>query len=351
MEPVSLLTGLLQQFSPTGLESNAVNYLVDCMQQLGYQACIDEAGNAVGTIGTGSQEILLLGHIDTVPGEISIRQESNELFGRGAVDAKGPLASFVCAGAAAKKSADWRITVIGAVGEEGDSRGAKYLCSSYPPPAMVMIGEPSGWNSITLGYKGSCWAEVSFNQPASHTASGITSACDQAFAFWNQLLAEIIFLNTDKVRIFDQFTPSIRAIASNSDGFQENARLQINIRIPQNIDVAYMHDLLESCADKKAMHPDILILDFMPAYLAEKNTPLVKAFLAAIRENGGTPGFKIKTGTADMNLVGPAWNCPVIAYGAGDSNLDHTAHEHILINEYLKGIQVIKSALERIQGL
>ena len=92
------------RFSPTGQENSAVTYLVDVMQQMGYQAHIDAIGNAVGTIGSGSREILLLGHIDTVSGEIAVRQENNNLFGRGAVDAKGPLASFVCAGAAATYS-------------------------------------------------------------------------------------------------------------------------------------------------------------------------------------------------------------------------------------------------------
>ena len=33
---------------------------------------------------------------------------------------------------------------------------------------------------------------------------------------------------------------------------------------------------------------------------------------------GGRPRFKLKTDTADMNVVGPAWGCPIVAYGPGD---------------------------------
>ena len=46
-------------------------------------------------------QIVLLGHIDTVPGHIPVRIENGELWGRGAVDAKGPLCTFVAAAAAA----------------------------------------------------------------------------------------------------------------------------------------------------------------------------------------------------------------------------------------------------------
>lgn len=351
MDSVSLLTGLLQSFSPTGYESDAVNYLTDCMRQLGFQAHRDAMGNAVGTIGTGSREILMLGHIDTVPGKINVRHEEDMLFGRGAVDAKGPLASFVCAAAEAHVSPEWRLTVIGAVGEEGDSRGAHYLCETYPAPKMVVIGEPSGWDSITIGYKGSYWADVSVTQPASHTASGVTSACDQAAALWNQLLLEFQRLNAEKNRIFDQFSPSIRSMKSTSDGFEDHAVLHINVRLPQTIDLSFMENLFTESVRKTSVQSNLKTIDYMPAYLGEKNTPLVKAFLSSIRKNGGNPGFKLKTGTSDMNLVGPTWKCPVIAYGAGDSNLDHTAHEHISVQEYLQGIQVLQSALEKIQEI
>ena len=67
----------------------------------------------------------------------------------------------------------------------------------------------------------------------------------------------------------------------------------------------------------------------VPAYRCDKNTPLVRSLLAGVRAAGGTPRFKVKTGTADMNVVGPAWRCQMAAYGPGDSSLDHTPDEHI----------------------
>ena len=49
-----------------------------------------------------------------------------------------------------------------------------------------------------------------------------------------------------------------------------------------------------------------------------------------------------------MNLVGPAWGCPIAAYGPGDSSLDHTPEEHILVSKYLAGVQVMRRVIETI---
>jgi LysW-gamma-L-lysine carboxypeptidase len=84
------------------------------------------------------------------------------------------------------------------------------------------------------------------------------------------------------------------------------------------------------------------------AYVAEKNTPLIRAFMRSIRVQGGTPRFVHKTGTSDMNVVGPAWNCPIAAYGPGDSRLDHTPEEHIDLDEFQLSIEVLQGVLQEM---
>ena len=141
------------------------------MRHAGYdRAFVDEAGNAVGEIGAAdaAAHLVLLGHIDTVPGDIPVRIESTAdgdvLYGRGSVDAKGPLATFVAAGARLRRA--WarahgiRIVVVGAVEEEAaTSKGARFVAARFdgrrePVPDACVIGEPSHWHRITLGYKG-----------------------------------------------------------------------------------------------------------------------------------------------------------------------------------------------------
>ena len=75
----------------------------------------------------------------------------------------------------------------------------------------------------------------------------------------------------------------------------------------------------------------------------------MRAFLRAIREQDARPKFQVKSGTSDMNVVGPVWQCPILAYGPGDSSLDHTPHEQIELPEYHRAIAVLVSVLEEIQ--
>jgi len=84
----------------------------------------------------------------------------------------------------------------------------------------------------------------------------------------------------------------------------------------------------------------------LPAYRAAKNTPLVRAALAAIRTAGGQPQFVLKTGTSDLNILGPLWDCPAAAYGPGDSALDHTPHEHLSLREYARSVSVLRALIE-----
>ena len=346
-EQVDLLTGLLEQYSPTREEQPAVEYLLERMLNMGFNAGIDRVGNAVGWLGCGPQELVLLGHIDTVRGRIAVRREGDQLFGRGAVDAKGSLACFVSAAALAGSVKGWKVTVIGAVGEEGDSRGARFLTGRSAPQAVV-IGEPSGWDNITLGYKGSAWVDFTYRRPVAHGASYETNACQSAVDFWNRVTERCKQLNAGKERMFEQLSPYLQHIDSHSDGFNETAQLKINFRLPVGIDHEELQALLteSTLGDESA---NIHFYEFDPAFRSDKNSPLVRAFLPAIRQQGGKPTFILKSGTADMNVVGPAWGCPILAYGPGDSTLDHTPDEHISIQEYMAGIRVLREALLALQ--
>ena len=182
-----LLRGLVAVPSLSRQESAASTWLVEQMQTLGYErAFVDAAGNAVGELGPedASTVVVLLGHIDTVPGNIPVRIEESAdgpvLYGRGTVDAKGPLATFVAA--VAKLGAGWaqnnriRIVVVGAVEEEAaSSKGARFIRDRFdgaqaPIPRACIIGEPSSWQRVTLGYKGRILVEAEASQPMAHTA-------------------------------------------------------------------------------------------------------------------------------------------------------------------------------------
>lgn len=317
------------------------------MRALGFEESrADAAGNAVGVLGRGPRRIVLLGHIDTVPGEIPVQVEDGVLHGRGSVDAKGPLAAFVDAAARVGERPGWQIVVIGAVDEERNSSGARHVVDRYRPEFAV-IGEPSGWERVTLGYKGSAWAEVTLRRPLSHTASGEQSAAEAAFEAWSQVQEWTQAYNQGKASAFEQVLPTLRGLDSGADGFEEWARLRIGVRLPPELPPEDWYLQLGSLPGIPAVEPTGYPI---PAYRSDKRSPLVRAFLGGIRAAGGQPGFVLKTGTADLNIVAPVWGCPAAAYGPGDSSLDHTPEERLSLAEYTRAVDVLRVVLERLTG-
>jgi len=79
----------------------------------------------------------------------------------------------------------------------------------------------------------------------------------------------------------------------------------------------------------------------------DRSNVLVRSFLAGLRAVDASQklGFVLKTCTSDMNVVGPVWQCPIVAYGPGDSALDHTPNEHLRLDEYWKAVTVVEETL------
>jgi LysW-gamma-L-lysine carboxypeptidase len=242
----------------------------------------------------------------------------------------------------------WQFVVIGAIDEERDSVGARGIVDKYQPD-FAIIGEPSQWDRVTLGYKGTAWAEVSVRRSMAHTAGQAESAPEAAVNFWNQITTWVNDFNSDRERAFDQVMPTLRGFSSSDDGFEETATLKIGVRLPPDLDPPQWYDQLRELAETSGV--EIFLIGFpISAYRAERNSPLVRAFLGSIRSMGGKPGFVVKTGTADLNIVAPVWNCPAVAYGPGDSSLDHTPNEHLSLAEYEKAVGVLKAVLRRLSG-
>jgi LysW-gamma-L-lysine carboxypeptidase len=349
MDEVTFLEKLISIPSPSGEEDEVAEYLVEQMTSLGFRAHRDGVGNVVGTVGNpeAEREIVLLGHMDTVPGQIPIRWRGGRLYGRGAVDAKGALATFVSAAArVAPKLQDAQIVVIGAVEEETHGRGSRHLADTRQAPECVIIGEPSYWEGITLGYKGMVAVEYRLVQPGGHSAGERPGPAEKAVGFWNQLMTYSEELNQGRWGHFDTLDPALREFSTFSDGLDDGVAINIVVRLPPGFDVANLKKEMRTwCNGAKLSFPSS-----DPPFRSQKNTPPVRALLRAIRAEGGRPRFKLKTGTSDMNVVGPAWGCPIVAYGPGDSSLDHTPEEHIEIEEFLRATNVLTHALETLAG-
>jgi LysW-gamma-L-lysine carboxypeptidase len=317
------------------------------MSERGFRASVDDAGNAVGEIGDGQTHVVLLGHIDTVPGEIAVRVEDGELVGRGAVDAKGPLAAFVAA--ATRQVAGVRVTVVGAVEEESPtSAGARYR-ATLPAPDWCVIGEPSGWDAVTVAYKGRLALRVALSRSARHGAAPGMTCSEEALVFWSRARAAAE-RRAGAAEGFAKLDCRLEGMSGGtSDGLVERAELRVGYRIPPGVTTAELEAEIRAIAvahDGEAAIAIERIGAEEPAR-TPRSTPLARAFVGAIAGAGGKAAFKVKSGTSDMNILAPAWGCPMVAYGPGDSRYDHTPMERLSLADYARSIRVLESVLAR----
>lgn len=353
-DAVDVLTRLLQATSPCGQEDAVAKELVSAMRRAGFDAGRDAVGNVVGDTGvSGGKHVVLLGHMDTVPGVIPVEQRDGALYGRGSVDAKGPLAAALVAASRAAPRTRCRLTVIGAVQEEGPSVGARFLASHMDAPDYLVILEPSGWDALVLGYKGSQRLTVRIEQNNGHTAGPERSAPERAVQLWTDLVRWCESYNRDRGTSgsgFDSLTATLIGVSSENDGLSDEASLHIGLRLPPGLQPDQAMSNVESLIPtENGVRWEIRAADHAEsAVRGEKGNSLVAGFLRSMRQESAQPRFKVKTGTSDMNVVGPVWRCPMLAYGPGDSSLDHTPQEHVMIDEYLKAVRVLTRVLEEL---
>jgi LysW-gamma-L-lysine carboxypeptidase len=342
-DDVDLLRRIVEIPSLSDHEGAAVAELCRQMDARGFQTRVDEAGSAVGTIGNGERSVVLLGHIDTVPGHIPVRIDRDELWGRGAVDAKGPLCTFVAAAAAAAPMLKATVTVVGAVGEERLGSPGANAVATWPAPDFCVIGEPSGWDAICLGYRGTFGFHYRLRQPSRHSAGPGESAGEQGIAFWNAMVAEIDAMNAERAptSTFNTITPALREMHAGNNGMEDEAYLSIGLRLPPGVDIEQLRGRILDLAGGA----EIDINGVQEGFRSPKQSPLVPPFLRAIRAAGGEPRFTLKLGTSDMTVVGPVWNCPIVTYGPGDASLDHTPEERINLLDYGRAIRVLREVL------
>jgi [amino group carrier protein]-lysine/ornithine hydrolase len=358
---VELLKKSLEQYTPSRSEASLANMIKDkCVNELGFeQVNIDNVGNVIATKGNGEPRILLCGHMDTVPGQIPVRIEDGFVYGRGASDAKGPLIAMLLAASEFPKQ---RGTIIfaGVVDEEGNATGVKQLVKSGLSADYAIFGEPSGIDNITIAYKGRLEIRLTCDVRTSAHASApwlAKNSIEEIYDFWNAVKCEI-----DRVQIKNNRTDSIScSLTEISGGSSHNVtpqkcKITIDIRIPTFTRCEEVLSILDkvifNVASTKGVRATYRIEDKTEPFEADYASPLVRALSLSILDvRRKRPILLRKTGTGDMNILGNAFNIPVITFGPGEPHSSHTSNERLSIKEYVSSIDVFNRALFHMSRL
>jgi LysW-gamma-L-lysine carboxypeptidase len=339
----ALLYDLVATPSPSGEEAAAAKRLAGYLAARDREVWLDDAGNVRAP---ADDAVLLTSHVDTVPGEppVEVREtagaydEGPTLWGRGSVDATGPLAAMAAA------AVETGVSFVGVTGEERTSRGARRLLEDRAAPEAVINGEPSGWDALTLGYRGLLSGRYVHTSESGHSSRPENNAIQDAVAWWARV--ERRCEAAAETPTFEQVTPKPVGIAGGptDDGLAVEATMDVQLRVPPGRTVEDVREL----AVAELGPGTVRWHDAVPPVMTSARTPVASAFRAAIRAAGGEPRLLRKTGTSDMNLYADRWDCPAATYGPGNSDLDHAPDEHLSLPAFDRAVGVLTAVCERL---
>jgi len=339
------------------------------MEECGYDEIrIDGMGNILGRIGHGKHIIALDAHVDTVdvgnPSNWTIdpfkgAEKDGIIYGRGACDMKGALASIVYGGKIIKELGledDYTLYVVGSVQEE-DCDG---LCWQYIinedklRPDVVVIAEPTNL-AVYRGHRGRMEIEVRTKGISCHGSAperGVNAIYKMApivldIEKLNGRLGGEPFLGKGTVTIAEirSTSPSLCAVADSS-------AIHLDRRLAAIDTMESAIREIQELPSVKAAEADVVVLDYevpswkglkyptkkyYPTWLLPENHPILAI---GVRTYEGLFGKKPAIGRWVFSTNGVAvmgmHNIPCIGFGPGNEIYAHMATEHIPVDHLVK---------------
>jgi putative selenium metabolism hydrolase len=329
---------------------------------------IDPMGNILGRIGSGPRVLALDAHVDTVdvgnPANWDVDpfkgdERDGVIYGRGACDMKGALASIVYGGRIIKDlglEGDYTLWVVGSVQEE-DCDG---LCWQYIVnedkirPEAVVITEPTNL-AVYRGHRGRMEMEVRTAGVSCHGSAperGVNAVYKMApivadIERLNERLGGEPFLGKGTVTIAEirSTSPSLCAVA-------DSATIHLDRRLAATDTLESAVREIEELPGVKAAGAKVVVLDYAvpswrgltyptkkyyPTWLLPEDHPLLRVGIGTYEGLfGETPEVGrwvfSTNGVAVMGMHG----IPCIGFGPGNEVFAHMATEQIPVEHLVK---------------
>ncbi|MDQ2900240.1 MAG: M20/M25/M40 family metallo-hydrolase [Acidobacteriota bacterium] len=335
MNVFELTRALVDIDSVTPNEERIGNYLYDCLARLTdrYRGVIERMEVEPGRFNVfarfGYRPIVTLStHMDTVPPFLPSREDGDRIWGRGACDTKGIIASMICAAEALLANNEREFGLLFVVGEERNSAGA-YHASKHSRASLFLInGEPTG-NKLALGSKGALRYEIVARGKAAHSA--YPELGDSAI---DKLIDALTRVRAIKLPVDEALGASTLNIGVISGGCAPNviadeARAEIMIRL-----------VGASASTREAVRAAV-------AEFAELREVLE---IPALRL-GGLPGIEttVVAYTTDIPAFGGTWGTPYLL-GPGTIHVAHTLEEHVPKSQLLEAVQIYQNMIRHLKN-
>jgi acetylornithine deacetylase len=332
MDVVALTRALVDIESITDNEERVGNYLFEYLRELsggtgGIVEKMDVAPARFNVFASwGEPTVTLSTHIDTVPPFFPSREDDTDVWGRGACDTKGIIASMIKAVECLLASGTRNIGLLFVVGEERNSVGA-YTAAGQPRGSKFLInGEPTE-NKLALGSKGALRYEIVARGRMAHSAYP-----ELGESATEKLLDALSAMRGIELPVDDVLGRSTMNIGTLTGGRAPNvipdyAKAEVFIRLVDSGDAT-------AAAVANAV-----------AGLAEPNEVLR---IPAVRL-GALDGFHttVVAYTTDIPAFGGKWGEPFLL-GPGTIHVAHTTEERIPKRQLFDAIELYQSLVRRL---
>jgi len=332
MDVIELTRKLIDIPSLTGDEQAVGLFLSSHLESLGYRVEQQEvAPNRFNILATTSSpaRIVFSTHLDTVPPFIPSSEDSEYIYGRGACDAKGIIASQIFAAEGLRRNSKNGVGFLFTVDEELASAGAQ-LANRHPMSSQcefLINGEPTD-NLVAVGTKGAMRVILTTEGRAAHSA--YPEVGDSAINRLIEVLVDLRELDWPHDDFFGETTCNIGVVSGGTrpNVIADAARAELQIRLAKDQETTKA--LVRESVGARA-HVEF----------ASAHNP-VRLF--------SLPGFEecVVRFTTDIPYLSN-WGKPILI-GPGSILDAHTEYEKVSKKELLKAIDLylgIASALDR----
>ncbi len=327
MNAISLARELIKIPSPSGSESKLGFFLKEILEKY-FQVRIQKVGSSFNLLAfIGKPDFLFTTHIDTVPCNIDFKEDSLSLYGRGAVDTKGLIASMIFAAIRAKESGLSNFGILFDVGEESDFCGIKKAVNLVKPQ-FVVVGEPTNFK-LVIGQKGLLGLKINSFGKSCHGSNPSNGIC--AISKLVDFLADLKKLALP----INNSGSNVLNIGLINGGFAINVvpdYASCSLEFRTTVDNKVILDLIKSLVKKFNLEFEVLS-NFNPVFASESR------FIKQL-------SFEQKFNSAFSEIYFWSGICPVIEFGPGNPEFAHTDVEMILKKDILRGVDEYFSLIE-----
>jgi acetylornithine deacetylase len=263
--------------------------------------------------------------MDTVPPFYASREDEQHIWGRGACDTKGIIASMIFAVRELLDSGRRNIGLLFVVGEERNSAGALAAAKTPRGSKFLINGEPTE-NRLALGSKGALRLEVVASGRMAHSA--YPELGESAIEKLLDALNEVRRVALPSHPVLGTSTLNIGTIAGGRapNVIPDHAQAELFIRIVDSGEATV--EAIQQAVNGKAEVRERLMI---PAALL-----------------GSLPGFEttVVSFTTDIPALGPGWGQPFLI-GPGSIHVAHTSEERIPKSQILEAVQIYKQMVQQ----